>query len=1074
MCRSGYGEGAEKIGMDSKKSSYLCTAKQQTEMAQNPFLIYKASAGAGKTYTLVKEYLKMAFSLGEGRLAEGVRSILAITFTNKAAAEMKDRILGELEAMASTPADPEGKGMGSDLLRESEGKLTPESLQRMAGKLYSTILHRYSDLSVSTIDSFTHRIVRTFAHDFGQPMNFDVTLDAQELTGQAVAQLMSLAGTEGQEELTEILKAFADSEMEEDNDYNIERLVTQLAGQLFNEDIGEHLKQLEGFSLSDFREVHDSYTSTLRATEEELRRCGKAVLDELEAVGLDEGLCYQGKRGFYGYFVKLAAGVYDEPGKYTVTSFEEDRFCSSKCDEYLAEDTAAAAPVLHRNYERVLELLARRNSCRALRRKLYAVALLGELDRQMRLYARDNDMVHLSDFNRMINSMVEDEDNPAPFIFERLGNRYRHFLIDEFQDTSIMQWHNMVPLLENGISQGEASLVVGDGKQSIYRFRQGDVAQFVRLPRVEGMRHHGQTLSMRGNYEVRNIASNHRSAKAVVDFNNEFFAWLARHVYTDNPLAQAIYIGCAADGSLLPEGSEELRQQVVKGQEGYVELAFVDKSAIEAGGFKNAREAIHQRIGDTITMLHDERGYAYGDIAVLTRTNVELAAVSGWLAEHRPEVRQTSTESFYLSKSHAVMAIVAALRLVVNRDDRVAQTDLRMRLEALGVQGSLNLDYLSSMSLYDCCEEVVRELHLDGIDSLYVASLLNRAAAFAARHRQEVADFLEWFDDQKNLSAAASDDIDAVQLLTIHKSKGLGKPVVICPLFFRSEHAAELWVEPDASLGGDGKRLPTTIVNLSAGERTLFEQQRREEQRMAEVDELNIMYVAFTRAKEQLYIFCPDPADIKNPPEHDRRYPTLLAAFAPQGCQRGDKDCRRTGSGETKGKQVEKLALLSFADWSEHVSIASPSEQALTPLLEDSRRFGIYAHDLLATVQHAGDVDEAIKRFAVSRQLSDEETAELGALARRVVENTQTARFFSPEYTAKNECDLVADGRRGRPDRVVLTPTETWVVDFKTGTPMNEHRSQVQAYCKALSDMGYPQVSGYLLYVSPTISVVGA
>ena len=261
-------------------------------------------------------------------------------------------------------------------------------------------------------------------------------------------------------------------------------------------------------------------------------------------------------------------------------------------------------------------------------------------------------------------------------------------------------------------------------------------------------------------------------------------------------------------------------------------------------------------------------------------------------------------------------------------------------------------------------------------------------------------------------------------------------------------------------------------MTLGADERTLFEEQRREEQRMAEVDELNIMYVAFTRAKEQLYIFCPDPADIKNPPEHDRRYPTLLASFAPQGCQRGDTDCRHTGSTEIKGKQVEGLARLSFADWSNHVSIASPSEQALTPLLEDRRRFGIYAHDLLATVQHAGDVEEAIRRFSENRQLSDDETAELGALARKMVGDPLTSRFFSPEYTAKNECDLVADGHRGRPDRVVLTPTETWVVDFKTGTPLNEHRSQVQTYCKALGDMGYPGVKGYLLYVSPEINVV--
>ena len=1048
---------------------YLCTAKTTIVMANGPFIIYKASAGAGKTHTLVKEYLKMAFELGEGRLAEALRSILAITFTNKAAAEMKDRILDELHSIASAPVDPDGEGMGADLLRELQPTVSPEALQQMADKLYSTVLHCYSDLSVSTIDSFTHRIVRTFAHDFGQPMNFDVTLDVQELINQAVSQLMSLAGTEGNEEITAVLKAFADSEMEEDNSYDIERQLTTLATQLFNEDIGEHLKKLSDLTLSDYMTIREGYAKRQHSVEEALRRCGSDAVEALDGAGLDAGVCHQGSRGFHGYFAKLAAGACDEPGKYTVASFADDKFCSAKAAPSQQSAMEALAPRLHTIYDRALQLLAERNTCRALLRNIYSVALLGELDRQMRLYSHDNDIIHLSDFNRMINKMVEDEDNPAPFIYERLGNRYRHFLIDEFQDTSIMQWHNLVPLLENGVSQNQESLVVGDGKQSIYRFRQGDVAQFVRLPKVEGMRHHGRTLSMKGNSEVRSIVDNHRSGKAIIDFNNSLFSFLAQKVYTDNPMVQDIYIGRDSQGHLNADGGEELRQQVVKEWDGYVQLDIVGKA--DAAGYENVKEAIYERIGSTIAMLHDERGYAYGDIAVLTRKNGELAEVSDYLAQHYPDVRQTSSESFYLSKSQAVMAIIAALRLVVNRADRVALADLQSRLGALGVDGELNLDLLASMNLYDCCEEVVRELHLDGIDSLYVASLLNRAAAFAARHRQEPSQFLEWFDEQKNLSAAASDDLDAVQLLTIHKSKGLGKPVVICPVFFQNEHAARLWVEPEATLDTGGMGMPTTMVTLGNKERTLFEPIRHNEQMMAEVDELNAMYVAFTRAKQQLYIFTQDVADQSYPPEHDRRMPILLKAFAPRGYSGGDASFTCLG-GDRKHKPTVTLRQLSYDDWSERVSIASPADKAVTSLMEDRRRYGIYAHDLLATVRHADDVDEAIRRFADSRQLTDDEKESLGALARRVVGDPQTTRFFDPRHEAKNECELVADGHRCRPDRVVVTPTETWVVDFKTGTPSPDHRSQVLSYCKVLSDMGYPAVKGFLLYLSDDLTIV--
>ena len=1036
-------------------------------MAANPFIVCKASAGSGKTYTLVKEYLRMAFAGGEAAVGTRFRSILAITFTNKAAAEMKSRIMSELEKMAAAPVDPQSPTMGAALMRElaiDDG----ERLSRMAAKLHSAILHRYTDLSVSTIDSFTHRIVRTFAHDLGQPVNFDVAIDQQEMVDQAVAQLMSLAGTDGNDELTDMLIAFADSQMEEDRGYNIERLMASLAHQLFKEDIDGRMQQLAHLAPADFKAIQRQYTAEMRRYEATLRRVGAEAVALLESVGLEADTAPYGMSGYYGYFARVADGAVMQPTARTVAAVEGGRLTSAKSPAALKSAAEGILPQLRDIYVRLTTLLGdeltRYNSLRAMLRNLYSTALLGQLNSQMHIYARDNEVVHLSDFNKLINRVVQDEDNPAPFIYERLGNRYRHFLVDEFQDTSVMQWHNLVPLVENGVSQHCHSLVVGDGKQAIYRFRQGDVRQFARLPQVEGMRHHGRLLSMPGSYTMQLLDTNYRTASAIVEFNNSLFSWLARHVYADNPLVQDIFVGRTAEGSPRADGDEELRQLAHHRERGYVGLEFVSKADI---GDADIKEAVFERVMQTIAMLVDDRGYSYGDIVVLARSNSDLAAIGAYLAAHSA-IPQTSTESFYLRESHAVMAIVAVLRLLRNRADSVARADLGYRLGALGLVGSgLNLDYLASLDLYDCCEEVVRQLRIDGVDTPYVASLLNRVAAFAARHRQDVGQFLDWFDEQTRLSASTSEELDAVRLLTIHKAKGLEAPVVICPLFYGRDYPIEMWVDvPDGPL-------PTAFVSLGSDEQTLFEAQRREEQMLGEVDDLDILYVALTRPREQLYLFAPDPHDIKHPRERDLRYPALLRAFADAvDYDAGDPQTRPAAAHKAGGKQPVHLQRLSFADWTSKVRIASPSEKAMTPLAESKVRFGIYAHDLLAAVRHADDVDAALGRMVDSVALDDGERQRLASLAKAVVSHPDTRRFFDPRYEAKNECELVTGGRRIRPDRVVCTPDATWVVDFKTGTPMDEHRSQVAEYCRAVADMGYPDVSGYIIYLQPEVSLV--
>lgn len=1102
-------------------------------MAQNthnPFVICKAAAGSGKTFTLVKEYLKLAMEVPsaevrrdtvrwEHELRRRFAGILAITFTNKAAGEMKDRVMRSLYEMVSCDGNPALTKMGRLLLDAlnalpcyADQPLTGDDLRWMATVVHSAILHNYTDLSVCTIDSFMHRIVRTFAHDLDRPVNFDVMVEEREMVDHAVDGLMALLGSDGNEELTRMVEAYADSLMEDGKSYNIEGALTGLATQLFKEDTDRYLESLKGLQPADFIAVQRALSQECHAFEQRVRSCGQKMLDALARLGATESDCASGASGFYSFFRQAAAGRMEPLKSKTVRAFEEGKLASGKCSKEVKDSLEAAFPDLTDIYlemrglvgsavdaeEGEGDLLRDYHTRQLLLRNLYTVALLDALAGQLRLYAKENDVIHLSEFNRMIGSIVAEE--PAPFIYERLGNRYHHFLIDEFQDTSVLQWHNLVPLLENGVSQRYESLVVGDGKQAIYRFRQGDVSQFVELPHVSGMQLHGHTLEQPGNYSIRALNRNYRTARCVVGFNNAFFEWLLQQdTLKNNPLAQQIYIGRRdADGH--PELYQEIPSPDIP--EGYVEVHFTDK---------DDNNILYEYIRQTIVRLVREQGYRQSDIMVLGREKKDLDRVSIYLQSHPEEMRidVTSSESFFLTRSHAVMAMVAVLRLLHDPSDRVAAADLMHRLFYLGLVGSthaeaflgkgpvdvqsllrtecsaidLRLDYLASLDLYDCCEAIVRQLKLDGFDVAYMGSFLGRVAEFASRRHEGVDAFLEWFDDNasadfgsskhRQLSAASPDGIDAVRLLTIHAAKGLEAPVVICPIFHKAPKNYKLWVDVEEGLVPESQRLPVAFVEMNRKVSTRFDEVRDREHALEEVDRLNVLYVALTRPKDQLFIVCPEPGDKSE--SDSTHFPRMLKEFLSNyHGNMGDVHFHRRMVDDRADGQVRQVSLhkLGFSDWTEKVQVASPAEKALAPLLEERVRFGNYWHDLMAMVRHAGDVDRALQLF-VSRQSVDEtEVSRLADMAHRVVKHPDCERFFREGFPVKTECDMTDGQGIIRPDRVVFAPEATWVVDFKTGQDLAEqHNRQLLRYCYALSQMGYPSVEGWLIYLDEDIRV---
>lgn len=1035
----------------------------QIVMDSSRFIICRAAAGSGKTYTLVRQYLELAFSAPEHELKKRFARILAITFTNKAANEMKERILRELDNMAARGVESD---MGRDLAERMN--LNDSVLKHYADVVRSAILHNYSDFAVCTIDSFVHRLVRTFAHDLGLPMNFDVYIDNTDLIQNAVDNLMALAGTDGNEELTEVLCEFGESRMDEGKNYVIENELAQLADELFKESTPEFLNELANLDTAQFRQISRDMRKANLDYQDQLKTLGKEGTKAIADAGLAPKDFHQSNRGVAGYFKKLEEGGIDGPNSYALEYLEGDK--TGKHPR-----AADIKPRLQELHERIKDLRNREevayNTRRQLLKNMYSLALINKLNELVAAYSHENEVVHLSEFNKQINAVVQDE--PAPFIYERIGNRYQNYLIDEFQDTSRLQWQNLVPLVENGVGGGHTSLVVGDGKQAIYRFRQGEVEQFVELPKVDNQTH-GRLLESPGVGLPERLEHNFRSARTVVEFNNQFFAWAIRNRFADNKELQDIYIG---------NGPEPDLTQKPRKEGGYVQVGVWD--------LENGREALWDEMLHDMRQQVSELGYRYKDMTILARDNRTLAEISTHMTTNGVPV--VSSESFLLTQSRVVMLIRSLLQYLVDGTNRVAAERVMIYLQQMGRIAKLNHNaYLSSprnidldamladegialscerlrhLGLYDCCEEALRMLGLNGIETAYTATLLNVVAKYSSTHRQDLSEFLEWFDKQSDhLSTSTASDLDAIQLMTIHKAKGLESPIVLYPVLKKRDPQNSIWVHIDPK---EGLPLPAGLVTPNQESNTIFDAQFDEEMQKRDMDNINVLYVALTRPKEKLLIYCQHPGK-----ESSKQFVSLLNDYM---LERDDKREIRpgvNGLGENGVRQnkveaadsVETVQMggVSFPDWSDRIAIAEQAAQTFGERDEESIRRGNIVHGVLSMIDNRDHTEEAFARYLMLNPTDQADIDEIKTMIQNMLAQNDVARFFDPEYECKNECSLVSHGDVLRPDRLVFTPDETWVIDFKTGAPNAEHHIQISHYCDVIASMGYPRVKGYLIYI---------
>ncbi len=1055
-------------------------------------LVYRSSAGSGKTFTLVREYLKIV--LKEPLL---FRSVLAITFTNKSANEMKERIILYLTQLADPGHHQDSiavRHMLPDL--QSGTGLSQDAVVQRAGEVLALILHHYSDFAIMTIDSFVYRIIRTFAHDMHLPHDFDVELDTESMIRKAIDLLLSQAGNNAA--LTRVLVNFIESKANDEENWQIEGDLQRFAETMLKEEAMTYLEKIKDLTLEDFFGISRTLAEHIKKFENTLYAIATEALALVDERGIRRAAFYYPNQGLMKYFEYLADRRYDKliPNTRVLDTVDNNKWYGSAATtaEQLAIDGVKAP--LTDAFNRIRVIAEKQYPHYALFALLYGniypIALLNEIGKVMAELKSRNRFIHISDFNRHIAAAIVNE--PVPFIYERLGDRFHHFLIDEFQDTSVLQWHNLLPLIHNSLAFGSFNMLVGDGKQAIYRWRNGEVEQFAMLPRIFRKEDNPALdeveKSLTQHHKEHHLETNYRSKAGIVDFNNDFFEEISTLL---SGTTEKIY--------------EHLRQTRTGDRTGgFVHLEFYDNRLTdESPGDYNCR-----RVKEIIGELEDD-GFHRSDIAILCRTNenaselarfllgenIDVISYESLLLKNSPDVRFIIAFITYLLQPTAIggMDIVNYLRvnnLVFDLDmrsylvrdeqestDRIYDPGRLYRF--LNDNGfSVSVTALLKFPVYDLNEEVIRLFHINRDINPYLQFYLDAVLKYAVSVSSGIAEFLDWWEEKKdNLSILIPEGSEAVRIMTIHKSKGLEFPVVIYPyanekLRITRRH---LWVELEE------EKLPALKAALlpvnAQMKETVFAPLYEEEHDKSMLDLVNILYVAMTRPVDRLYVISSRPGeDFKE----TRSVPQLLCHYLrARGLWTEDRNIYTFGDKIAYKPDKERKKKESFVlkhpvsnAWTRRIILSAGAPEVWD--VEDpdrNRRWGNLIHAVLARITSEDDIGEVIAGFENSGVIAPEQEEELTAVITDLIRLPALRPYFKAGITVRTESEiLLPDGQSYRPDRVVINGKEAVVMDYKTGKPDEKHQAQLRNYGKIMEQMGYGPVKMLLLYIDQAEKIV--
>jgi len=999
--------------------------------------VYKASAGSGKTFRLTKNYISLLLS-NEDRYA--YRHILAVTFTNKATAEMKSRILKELHILAT---DTTGSNYYSDFVPIY---FADENLLReRAKRILVDILHDYSAFSISTIDKFFQQALKAFSREIGQFASYQVELDKKSLVHESVDRILDNLSKDDRD-MVSWLNDSAMEHIKEGKKVNISNILYEFAERLKSEEQRElaeamDFKPSEAFSRPALLKLRNECNEIIRSFTERLNLSALAVCDVLDEAGVDPNDSF---RHFMckvkTYRDKPEKKMYVMPGKsFFENAADEDKWFSKSRSKDLL-------PMVRGRLNQPLDYFC---SMFGMPYKIYCTAhrlkenilLLGlacQFYSEFDALLKEKNVLGLDDSNTILRSIIDGSD--APFVYEKLGVRYEHFLLDEFQDTSTIQWQNFFPLLKESDSFGRDNLIVGDVKQSIYRWRGSDWKLL-----------NSGIASQFDNTNIESLRENWRSAENIVSFNNAFFSHIASILGEDK--------GIYDDVGQVSKSNDE--------QKGYVRMTFCP--------VENELDTVVKTIEEVTSA-----GAAYSDIAILVRNNKEGSlTASALISANIPVI---SDDSLFIKSSLTVRRLVSLLSCVDNPQDKI-NTYLA---SSLGVE--IPSDF---RSLVDLCHNLLRLLQKhDAVsfqaEQLYIQSFLDVLQDWTSANGNNLSSFLkQWGEMSPYLSSPQGHD--SVRVLTVHKSKGLEFPIVIFPfadnvgMYKHGWHWCTLMPGTDAFVSAGKCMFP---VDLSKdAENTLFSDSYECEKRLQKIDNINTFYVALTRACNALYIIsktvpkktivldsCTDFSQLLYVWQLSSNFMTRLPDVEAEVFEFGQKYDFSLKERSKKSLDEEFSNLWESFPIAGRLKIASDAsdffgDDGLTGTQASHRINGIVLHEILSSVTKPSDLQAAVDYAVCQGKITMEEGREDYELLQKRILAAQGRGWF-PESGALNEVSVFdVDGTVHRPDRVVILPDRTIIIDYKFGEPEPFYKKQVSTYMDLYKQMGYKNVSGCLWFV---------
>lgn len=1062
--------------------------------------IYKASAGSGKTFRLAVEYIKLL--LANPKAYEG---ILAVTFTNKATEEMKMRILSQLYGIWKQL--PESAAYIKEVTT-SLGISEMNAAQR-AEKALRQLLHNYHFFKVQTIDAFFQTVLRNLANELQLNANLRVGLNNEQVVEQAVDTLIDSLADDRL--LMNIVMDYIKDNIQEDRVWNVIGQIKKFGSTIFSELYKQHRSQMDSaFASQDF---FDNYKKALYAitsnTEKKYKSYGNKALEYITAAGLATDDFASKTRGPVGYFIKLAAGQLQDKDLLTKT-FEAAIHdvnkwvtkTSGKKDIIIPFVEEVLLPMINDIENKRSIDICSHNSAKVTLKHINDVRLLRKIEDIAHSLNNTAQRFMLSDTQSLLHEIIDDGD--SSFIFEKIGARLEHMMIDEFQDTSTIQWENFKPLLRECMSQGCGNLIVGDVKQSIYRFRNGDWRLLNDIDKIFS----------KEELEFPPMRTNWRSDKNIVSFNNTFFNIAADievnsiREYSEEK-ADSLQKAYADVAQNIPEGKEAI---------GLVNLMMLPKDQLDT-----MQERTLQTILDLIDL-----GAKQKDIAILVRDSKNLTTLAQYI-ENNSDIKIVSAEAFRLDASVAVRIIVNAMILLAHPQDDIALAALATDYHTLASNDKKKLEkafscgcdlrtilpqeytdnstVLISMSLHNMAEEIVRIFGIDKQESetAYVTAFFDCLQNFCNDMAPVLEDFISAWNEELYKSTIQAADSNGVRILTIHKSKGLEFRHVIIPYCnwgCNPPKPLPIWTQPKVKPFSDLPFIPVDYLNVNTLEYTIYKEDGYNEHIQNVVDNLNLLYVAMTRAGHSLFIigerYDSKSKTWKRSEVIDKVIKQLPDSINGVEVHISGIDNEEEPLSVTYGTIVEKKeSKENKTDTKGNINVFTPQILPCNARIHSyccnvefrqsnaSRRFaddtidetdrqrmirmGTVMHQLFSTIHTLEDIDTALQRMEFDGTLYGEDITreELTASIKRKFANEQVREWFSDHWTVYNECSIISpDGSEHRPDRVITDGKETIVIDFKFGNASNRHREQVTEYIQLLNAMGMPNVKGYIWYVT--------